>query len=270
MRNYVYHCTQIYTTKATPNLAGELVLSNLRQPPITRTNRQIRQETLPIFYSTFAFSIRLARLPRSRYDGASKNRHTPDYFRNRLMAFLPGPSNGLQASTQPFLSRNVLRAIGPRFLTENGIQSSNLRFLSRLSLTIPTGSTGSHSLKEVSFTMSSSAFTHQQDRQYFGEGSVDTASLDWNNLRHIKAAYIKGIDSCPLCQDGIELLGVDSIRCPRVNKAADEMAALMQFISKQYPHLTQHVLATIDATETLIDDVFYMIQERMPDDEWEW
>lgn len=99
---------------------------------------------------------------------------------------------------------------------------------------------------------------------------MDTASLDWNNLRHIKAAYIKGIDSCPLCQDGIELLGVDNIRCPRVNKAADEMAALMQFISKQYPHLTQHVLATIDATETLIDDVFYMIQDRMSDDEWEW
>lgn len=98
---------------------------------------------------------------------------------------------------------------------------------------------------------------------------MDTASLDWNSLRHIKAAYIKGIDSCPLCQDGIELLGVGNIRCPRVDNAADEMAALMHFISKQYPQLTQHVLATITGTDRLIEDVFYMIQDRMPDDEWE-
>lgn len=98
---------------------------------------------------------------------------------------------------------------------------------------------------------------------------MDTASLDWNSIRHIKPAYIRGIDSCPLCQDGIELMGVDNIRCPRVNKAADEMAALMHFISKQYPQLTQHVLTTVHGTDRLIEDVLDMIQDRMSDDEWE-
>lgn len=122
---------------------------------------------------------------------------------------------------------------------------------------------------EVGFTMSSSHFDRDSDTTYIYEGAVDTASLDWNNLRHINAAYMKGIDSCPLCQDGMELLGVDTIRCPRANKAADEMAALMHFISKQYPQLTQHVLATINGTDILIADVLDMFLLHMSDDDWD-
>lgn len=64
------------------------------------------------------------------------------------------------------------------------------------------------------------------------------------------------------------LLGVDNILCPQTNKAADEMAALMHFISKQYPQLTQHVLATIHGTRDLIQVVLDQMQLDMPDDEW--
>lgn len=98
---------------------------------------------------------------------------------------------------------------------------------------------------------------------------MDSASLNWNNLRDIKAAYLKGIDSCPIFQDGMELLGKDDIFCPQTNKAADEMAALMHFISKQYPQLTLHVLATIDGTRDLIEALMEEMLLDMPDDEWE-
>lgn len=98
---------------------------------------------------------------------------------------------------------------------------------------------------------------------------MDTENLNWTNLRDIKAAYVKGIDSCPICQVGMELFGKDNILCPQTNKAADEMAALMHFISKQYPQLTQHVLATIYGTMDLIDPVLDQMLSDMSDDEWE-
>lgn len=117
--------------------------------------------------------------------------------------------------------------------------------------------------------MSSSPFDRDSDTTYHFEGAVDTASLDWTNLRDIKAAYVKGIGSCPICQVGMELLGKDNILRPQTNKAADEMATLMHFISKQYPQLTQHVLATIYGTMDLIEAVLDEMLSDMPDDEWE-
>lgn len=200
-------------------------LSNLHQPPITRANTQIRDETLPIFYTIFKFRIDLPGLPANDHHGTNNNRDTADYIRTRLWAFLPGPSDGPRAS--------------------------NLRFLTSISFTIQIVSTSLLSLTGVGVVMSGSSLDRPSDPCF--EGVVDTTDLDWDNLLDIETAYVEGIDSCLVFQDVMEFLGANPIRSSRVDKAASVMASLMYIISKQSPHLTRNIRVILDPTEELYE-----------------
>ncbi|KAI7774086.1 hypothetical protein LA080_009289 [Diaporthe eres] len=222
IRNLVYRYPRIYRTNSVQLISRGIIFSNMRQPPITRVNRQIRFETLPIFYHTRNFSAHFACFPEN-HDDAVKNW---DRIFNMLFASMHGPGNTLQAS--------------------------NLRFLSYLNFSIQTGSAYFFGLAKVGFTMSSFPFV-ELDESYEEYGVVDTTDLDWDNTEDVMTAFTEGIDSSMTCQLGIEFFGLDNMRCERADEAADDLAFLMCLISRHCPPLRSHVLANIEASDWIVD-----------------
>lgn len=212
-----------------------IVFSDMRQPPITRVNRQLRYETLPIFYHTGNFSVDFAYFP-EYHDDPFKNW---DRIFNMLFASMHGPGNTLQAS--------------------------NLRFLSYLNFSIQTGSAYFFGLAKVGFTMSSSPFVEldELDEEY---GVVDTTDLDWDNTEDVMTALTEGIDSSMTCQLGIEFFGLDNMRCDRADEAADDLAFLMCLISRHCPPLRSNVLANVVARDSIEDGLEEARQHLMESD----
>lgn len=108
-------CGTIYDTTYVPE--AELIghafdsLPNLRQPPITRVNRQIRDECLHIFYEMFHFSfdlkVRSEEVPgqeRVILHPASEDQASLQSFHEMIQAFAPGPRDMLHVSILRFLS----------------------------------------------------------------------------------------------------------------------------------------------------------------------
>lgn len=238
----VYRYPQIYETKPPELESRGILYCDLQQPPITCVNRQIRYESLPIFYDIRVFRFNLDYLPEDDSDDAIDNQNDKvHYISNMLSAFIPGPSNTPQAS--------------------------NLRFLTCLSCSIQTRSGYMWGLAEVGFDMSSSPFDFVSDPNVELLGLVDTAGLDWDNTEDIKTAYVEGIDSSMLCQEVMEISGLPDIRCYRANDAVDEMARLMYLIAWLCPQLRSHVVATMDGNDMLWDTVWHTRDERMDAEE---
>lgn len=128
VRNMVYQisttygttCGTIYDTTYVPEayLIGHAFdsLPNLRQPPITRVNRQIRHECLHIFYGMFHFSFDLnvrseevAGEERVILHPASEDQATLQSFHEMIQAFAPSPRNMLHISILQFLSSLTIK-----------------------------------------------------------------------------------------------------------------------------------------------------------------
>lgn len=235
----VYQYPRIYRTDSVELRSRGIRSSNLRQPPITRVNRQLRYETLPVFYDIGYFAVELTNLP-GNDDDANQNR---DHIYKMLFASIPGPDNTLQAN--------------------------NLRFLSYLDFSIETWSSSFWGLAKVGFIMSSSPFVFESDEWDEEYGVVETAGLDWDDTEDVITAFCDGINSSMICKDGRELLGLPGMLCKRAYAAAVEMAALMCSISRQLPQLTSNVLAYVEADDWLDNELAEARQYLMESDESE-
>lgn len=214
---YQYPC--IYRTKSVqlPMSTG-ITYSNMRQPPITSVSRQIRYETLPVFYDIHECIVDLAPLDLEDRDDADKIR---DRICNMLFGPIPGPDNTLQPSNLPFLSYlDVAIEIETFF----------------------------ESVCKFGFIMSSSPRL-ESDELDEEHGVVDTTDLDWDDTEDVRIALMEGIDSTEICQDIMDLLGVPGILCDGAYESMVEMAALMCLISRQCPQLTSNVLASVIEVE---------------------
>lgn len=88
-----------------------------------------------------------------------------------------------------------------------------------------------------------------------GAHMVETAGLNWNRSVDVKKAYLVAIDSCVLARDADDLLDVVVVRCRGADKAANELAALMCYISRQCPQLTSNVLAFVEPCDDLYKEL---------------
>lgn len=120
IRNMVYRYAGTYSVNpdairvALPDLLVDTVEKarpNLRQPPITRVNRQIRHECLHIFYEMFNFMFNLnvrseevAGEQRVILHPASENQASLQSFYEMIQAFAPSPTNMLHISNLHFLA----------------------------------------------------------------------------------------------------------------------------------------------------------------------
>ncbi|KAJ0116600.1 hypothetical protein J7T55_009750 [Diaporthe amygdali] len=108
IRNIVYSYSTVYRAEA-DHLRVSKCLPNLRQPPITRVNRQIRNECLAIFYEMHHFSlnlnVRFEKLAGGGYKiiPAAEGQASLQSFHEMIQAFAPSPKNTLQMSNLRFL-----------------------------------------------------------------------------------------------------------------------------------------------------------------------
>ncbi|KAL1866901.1 hypothetical protein Daus18300_006604 [Diaporthe australafricana] len=221
IRNKVYRRPCIYRTPASWRYLGFFCFPDLRQAPITRVNKQIRSETLPMFYGRHRFIIELPNRPRN-YHGPSEDQGPCHRVWEALDAFTPPQDHNLQANT--------------------------LRFLSTLTIHLEVESPSRWYLAALGFIMSDRELHCDDD----GEHLMETTGLNWNNHVQVSRAYVEAIDSCPIARDADELLDMEHIRC-QVAKAANELTALMCHISRVCPQLTTNAAAFVDAGEALYD-----------------
>lgn len=220
----VYQYPRIYRTSPVEPRSRGILFSNMQQPPITSVNRQIRSETLPIFYHIHDFMVDLACISEN-HDEAVENWN---HICKMLFASIPDPPT---------------------------LQDSNLRFLSYLDISIETGSVFYWGLAKVCFVMSSSPFVFESDGLDEEYGVVVTTDLNWDNAEDVRTAFLEGIESSMICQDATEIFMLDSLLCERADEAAIDMAYLMFLISMQCPQLTRNVVANVEASTSLEDEL---------------
>lgn len=221
----VYQYPHIYGTSPVEPRSRGILFSNMQQPPITSVNRQIRSETLPIFYHIHNFMVDLACISENLDETFENWKH----ICKMLFPSIPGPHNTLQ--------------------------DSNLRFLSYLDISIETGSLFYLGLAKVGFVMSSSPFVFESDGLDEEYGVVVTTDLNWDNAEDVRTAFLEGIDSSMICQDATEIFMLDSLLCERADEAAIDIAYLMFLISWQCPQLTRNVVANVEASTSLDDEL---------------
>lgn len=157
----IYQYGTTYVSEADELSRVHKGLPSLRQPPITQVNRQIRQECLHIFYNLFHFSFELA--VRSEEDTES------------LEILIPA-SEG-QVSLQSL--HKTIQSFAPT--PKNMLQTSNLRFLSNLTITI-TFKEDDEDLGCLGFHMTSA------DETNFA--SLAVRGLDWNCRDAVRTAWV--------------------------------------------------------------------------------
>ncbi|KAG8160659.1 hypothetical protein KVR01_008923 [Diaporthe batatas] len=234
VRNKIYQCPCIYETLSL-RARGQVWASfaDLRQASITRVNKQIRNETLPIFYGNHDFIIRLPPLPsdwqsmRPRHE--AYHDHPFEHFWRRLDAFTPDQKNNLQ---------------------ENSLQ-----FLSSFTLEIKIDPSRQWRLAMVGFFMSSRELDCDEDVVWEEAALVKTAGVDWNNCFQVKEAYLRAVDSCLLVREAHDLFNMPGVCCRQVDQAASALAALMCRVAKLCPHLTNNVTALIDPSHEFAEDM---------------
>lgn len=266
IRNIIYQDSSIYTALAewhdswqdTSEAPRGSFFSDLGQPPITRVNRQIRNETLPIFYGNHRFVIHLPRLPRFdiERDGRRKDPNRLRSVWDRLFArHFKAPENLSENEDPLHHLRVMLHAFTPAL--HNTLQANSLSFLSNLTFRLEFESLKpSWGLLGLGCTMSSREL-HCDDGD---EILVKTVGLDWNSAMEVREAFVVAIASSKSVYGAIDFLDWDVVLHPEVEKAVRESAALMCCISRECPQLTGNVLAFITPSELYYNRLLASLQ----------
>ncbi|KAG8157470.1 hypothetical protein KVR01_012854 [Diaporthe batatas] len=215
VRNMVYQHSCIYETPDSERMLDPLTFPNLRQAPITRVNKQIRKETLPIFYGNHDFFI-IIRMP-SVLDEILHGSHDPfKHVWQMLHSF----------------------ATAPALIAKGDMQTSSLTSLSQLSFRLDDSQYLSEDdIGMLGFTMSSKDLICQD-----GDFAIETENLDWDRFSNVKKAYVSGILTGTISHRHRLASLRNSVEA---HKRIDELISLMFFVARQCPQLKSHVLGFV-------------------------
>lgn len=209
----VYRNSTTYVSNA--DWVGPVVkrLRSLRQAPITRVNRQIRNECLHIFYEMFHFLINL-------------NVRSEEVPGEERVVLLPASEN--KASLQSF--REMIQAFTPS--PTNMLHISNLRFLSSLTITAFLKGHDEHR-GCIGFHMTSAKETKFD--------SLAVRGLDWNSRDAVLSAWVDAAERSPFREHF--KWGMDSTRLGYLANRAlvEETVGLLCLIAEHCPQLTRSV-----------------------------
>lgn len=230
------------------------VFPDLRQPPITRVNKQIRNETLPLFYRDNMFVITLYKLTKA-CDGPENDQNIRTSVWGRLHARISKARDGLLGD-QDYVKhvRDMLHAFTP--VSNNNLQANNLSFLSHLTFRLDILSSSRRSPCGLGFTMSS----RELDCDNENEKLVQTAALNWNSAVEVREAFVLAIASSHIVHRANQLLNLDLLRHRPFKKPAKESADLICCISRECPQLTRYVLAFIVGGDRYYNSVEYAMR----------
>ena len=196
-----------------------LIFTDLSQAPITRVNKTIRRETLPLFYRNHKFVCEVPKPPEEFY-GPRQNRYHLDSIWERLRDFNP-------SARHPIIS--------------------NLRFLSQVTILLEVKS---RYVTRLGFTMSSKALA--QNELAYEEWPMDTAVVYRDNMAHVAAAFTHAIASSKPCRDARFIYQVNDMSSSRVEKAAIGLSSTIRSISRECPQLRSSVIAIIETARWVV------------------
>lgn len=218
----VYQNSNFYTSRRLSNgLSKRVYFYGLCQAPITRVNKQLRAETLPIFYEKHNFEWDLTFLW-GRADDGDDDQEALRPFCDMIRAFEPSPSNKLHAS--------------------------NLRFLTHLFVSIDTNQGQYLAIEYVGFCMSSDA----------GKGwdmALETEGLDWDDEEAVRERYMEAVDSGQLAQEGYDAFNMEPVFCPPSDDAAYALIRPMCLVARYCPQLTGSVAAVVEPSVELCEKI---------------
>ncbi|KAG6368809.1 hypothetical protein INS49_003025 [Diaporthe citri] len=219
VRNMVYRNDDTYGVSYDPTSGPEPVdsvgksLPELWQPPITRVNRQIRQECLDIFYDMFYFLFNLnvrseevAGEERVILHPASEGQASLQSFHEMIQAFAPSPTNMLR--------------------------TSNLRFLSNLIINI-TLKGPDEDLGSIGFHMTSA------DKTDFN--SLAVRGLDWNCRNAVLSAWVEAAKGSAFEWDFEFGMEPNKFGYLAHRALVEKMVGLLCLIAEHCPQLTRSV-----------------------------
>lgn len=196
-----------------PILGETKALPNLRQPPITRVNRQIRHECLHIFYEMFNFlfdlnvrSEEVAGQERVILHPASENQASLQSFHEMIQAFAPSPTNMLH--------------------------TSNLRFLSNLWIRI-TLKGHDEDLGSIGFSMTSADNTDYN--------SLAVRDLDWNCRKAVLSAWVDAATVSGWEWDFLRDMKPNRLGYLAHRALVEKIVGLLCLIAEHCPQLTRTV-----------------------------
>lgn len=227
----VYQCGTTYVPEADWLCPDDPELPYLWQPPITRANRQIRQECLHIFYEMFHFSLDL-------------NVRSKKVAGRKRAILLPASQD--QPSFQSF--HETIQAFAPS--AKNMLQISNLRFLSRLTINVILKGHG-EDLGCVGFHMTS------EDESNFA--SLAVQGLDWNRRHDVLSAWVDAAKGSETHWGGFDEHGdLESNRLGYFAHRAmvDEIVGLLCLIAEHCPQLTRSVSLIYDGQGLYGSDLY--------------
>lgn len=215
------------------------IFHDLRQAPITRVNKQIRDETLPIFYGNHKFLIELPELP---WDWEHIGPRREDYqdptelLLKRLSAFAPGEDSNLQANS--------------------------LRFLSELTVSLEMEDSWQWRLRSLGFVMSTCSEEPVSDNTW--EHYLKITGLDWNDCDQVREVFLTALDDCPFFHERRGLFDVSEFRVPgnEVGKVVSALSTLMCRIAKLCPQLTSNVSVFVDPGESIDAETWDQLVEE--------
>jgi hypothetical protein len=219
IRNAVYEYPCIYRTKSSRmDPRRGLIFTDLSQAPITRVNKTIRRETLPLFYGNHKFVCEVPKPPKEFY-GPRQNRYHLDSIWERLRDFDP-------PARHPIIS--------------------NLRFLSQVTILLEVES---RYFTRLGFTMSSKALV--QNELAHEEWPMDTAVVYRDNMAHVVAAFIHAIAFSKPCRDARFFYHVHGISPSHLERAAIGLSSTIRSISRECPQLKSSVIAIIEPARAM-------------------
>lgn len=180
-------------------------------------NRQIRCESLPMFYNNHDFRFDLTSLW-DRPDDAEDGRGLLSPFADMIRAFAPSPSKTFEAS--------------------------NLRFLSYLSVNVDTQKGQEDGIILMGITILMGFTMSSKDKSDELDTVLDTTGLDWSDEEEVGQAYVHAAVRG-------DLIGYEWIfeMDDSTVAAFHELVALMSLLASQCPQLTKRVCALVTYQE---------------------
>lgn len=193
-------------------------LPSLQQPPITRVNRQLRQECLQIFYEMFRFSFEL-------------NVRAWEVVGEKRAIMLPASDD--EASLQSL--HEMIRAFAPG--PNNTLRTSNLRYLTSLTIHV---NLKAHAHDEF---LGCIGF-HVTSADEVDYASLGVRGLDWTSLDALRWAWVAAAkDSSRHWDDSFEgEYVIDSkLGYFEHRELVEEMLNLLRLLAGHCPQLTKSV-----------------------------
>lgn len=139
-------------------------------------------------------------------------------------------------------------ATAPAPGAKSNMQTSSLRFLTRLAFRVGPDLASHDAFAFLGFTMSSKKLTCEK-----GNRTLETENLDWERFSKVKKAYYdsicKGIDSR---DEGLKHVFVGVLNSRTADSRIDELVSLMCFLALHCPHLKSNVVISV---EGYVDDI---------------